>query len=1363
MGSEKLLFRLEQPHGLGDLYFEWQHGSGSYLATIGVDCIVNIFDRYGQIHERIRLPGLCCGFGWDSEGDLLAIISQPSQLLLWDANTTKKSTIDIGLKDGLTVVLWAKSSPLLAVGTVKGNVSIYNHATSKRTPIIGKHSKKISCGCWNTENLLALGSDDKTLSISNIEGDTLRMITLRGEPSDVQFSEMKLDERMGGENTVSLVICKRTLYLYNMVDPENPVELAFQQHYGNIVSYKWFGDGYILIGFTGGYFIAISTHIKEVGQELFQVKNHKNNLTGIAMCNAIGKVASCGDNTVKIHDITNLNETSSVLALTQESGIEQIGWSIDGQLLAVGTRNGSLNVYVSDMPILSAVCGSKIAILSSLTEVTLYTFKTDKTKWSPTQIVIETEPSFMAVGPYHLATGMNNRAWFYDLTKSQTRIEDAPLLLRDRQYLGVVTSIYLNVEYASVLYEGKVQLHMIEQPEVDHEDRESVIFPDANSPNVVITCHGITTDFLIYGTDMGQLVYYCIEDWMVANSYKHAVGIKDVYPDPAGTRLVFVDVKSKAYVFNNVTNEIVTIPDLPNKMSGVIWDSNLSDRNVFLIYNELEILTYIYVKLSIYGSSVKFLGSTKLVSKQVPLFMYSGDVHLASSGGQLSQLTLSTHDTSSAGVFEGVKGIEESILKKLLGLHRYVAAWETCQQSNYDAHWKMLAQDALIHLDIHLAKRAYKECGDVALGTALEHILYIEDHRLIAGYVAMLLNDYDCAQQWFLSSSNPKAALEMRRDLLQWDQALQLSKKMAPDQVPYISREYAQQLEFIGNHSEAYLHYEKGLQENIDSEQILACKCGIARTSIHCNNYKHGINMALELNNKPLFKECAEALEYKNQIPDAAMFYEKAHLHEKAASNYIKYKNWQKVGELLPNINSNKIHLQFAKAKEREGKYEDAANAYYDAKDYDSVIRLQLDYLNNPETAVELVQETKSSEGAKMVARFFQRLGDYPSAIRFLVMSQCNSEAFELAKKHGKLQLYAEVLLNTLSPDELKPQDFINVATHFENEKNNLLAGKYFYHAREYQKALRYLIKSAKNNSEENEALTTAIDVVASSNDDSLASKLIEYLLGEADGLPKDAKYLFRLYMARRQYKEASKSAIIIANEEQVNGNYRNAHDILFSMYQELKQNNIKIPQEMYWNLMLLHSYILVRLHVRKGDHLKGARMLIRVSNNISQFPSHVVPILTSTVIECHRAGLKNAAYNYAAMLVQNSEYRKQIDPKYSKKIEAVVRKQPKNGKNGVESDSTEPSTPCPYCDSPLSETEMYCEQCKNNVPFCIATGRHVVKFDFAVCPECEFPALQSEFVEVLEFEDTCPMCGEKIDPRRVIKIDDTKPYLRLE
>lgn len=50
-------------------------------------------------------------------------------------------------------------------------------------------------------------------------------------------------------------------------------------------------------------------------------------------------------------------------------------------------------------------------------------------------------------------------------------------------------------------------------------------------------------------------------------------------------------------------------------------------------------------------------------------------------------------------------------------------------------------------------------------------------------------------------------------------------------------------------------------------------------------------------------------------------------------------------------------------------RYAEAVVAYEHAKQWDSVIRLCLDHLNNPEKAVNIVRETQSLEGAKMVAR----------------------------------------------------------------------------------------------------------------------------------------------------------------------------------------------------------------------------------------------------------------------------------------------------------------------------------------------------------------------------------------------------------
>ncbi|CAG2065427.1 unnamed protein product [Timema podura] len=107
--------------------------------------------------------------------------------------------------------------------------------------------------------------------------------------------------------------------------------------------------------------------------------------------------------------------------------------------------------------------------------------------------------------------------------------------------------------------------------------------------------------------------------------------------------------------------------------------------------------------------------------------------------------------------------------------------------------------------------------------------------------------------------------------------------------------------------------------------------------------------------------------------------------------------------------------------------------------------------------------------------------------------------------------------------------------------------------------------------------------------------------------------------------------------------------------------------------------------------------------------------------------------------MLMRPEYRPHIDPKYAKKIEAVVRKPSRGSQEEVE-----PETPCPYCDSPLPESELNCDQCKTTVPFCLVTvslvgpspaaGRHIVKDDLTACPNL-----------ILESEDACPMCSETI------------------
>lgn len=296
-----------------------------------------------------------------------------------------------------------------------------------------------------------------------------------------------------------------------------------------------------------------------------------------------------------------------------------------------------------------------------------------------------------------------------------------------------------------------------------------------------------------------------------------------------------------------------------------------------------------------------------------------------------------------------------------------------------------------------------------------------------------------------------------------------------------------------------------------------------------------------------MLQECGEALIAIGHTSEAAALLEQAECWDEACALYVQLKSWPKVTAILPHVASTKLHAQYAQAKESEGNYNEAIRSYQQAGNMDSVVRVYLDHLADPHSASEIVLETRSIEGSKMLARFYQQIGDYDQALQFLILCGCISDAFALAQRHNKLRQYSELLDTS---ENAQPADYLAVAQYFENEKYTLLAGKYYFMAKEYQKALKFLLKASTFSNEENSAMSLAIDCVASSNDDRLAGQLIEFLLGETDGTPKEPKYLFRLYMARKHFKEAAKTAVIISNQEQIAGNYRSAHDLLFSMYQ---------------------------------------------------------------------------------------------------------------------------------------------------------------------------------------------------------------------
>jgi hypothetical protein len=52
--------------------------------------------------------------------------------------------------------------------------------------------------------------------------------------------------------------------------------------------------------------------------------------------------------------------------------LSQLGWSEDGQLLAISSVTGVINVYLTKLPLLASVCSHRIAFMTSLKEISVY-------------------------------------------------------------------------------------------------------------------------------------------------------------------------------------------------------------------------------------------------------------------------------------------------------------------------------------------------------------------------------------------------------------------------------------------------------------------------------------------------------------------------------------------------------------------------------------------------------------------------------------------------------------------------------------------------------------------------------------------------------------------------------------------------------------------------------------------------------------------------------------------------------------------------------------------------------------------------------------------------------------------------------
>ena len=223
----------------------------------------------------------------------------------------------------------------------------------------------------------------------------------------------------------------------------------------------------------------------------------------------------------------------------------------------------------------------------------------------------------------------------------------------------------------------------------------------------------------------------------------------------------------------------------------------------------------------------------------------------------------------------------------------------------------------------------------------------------------------------------------------------------------------------------------------------------------------------------------------------------------------------------MDQITSPSILSMIAKAKEADKNYREAEKAYEKANDFENIIRLNLEFLDNYERAKEIFHnKSKLPQCALMIANYCEQKGSKKEAIEFLVLGGKRENAFVIAQSHQEMDEYAKIILKT---DDRNIDENLKIAQYYEGKNQAGKAAKHYEKSEQLNKALKLYIQEGES------CIQDMIDMIAKAKVDALTHELVDYLMGETDNIPKEPQYTFKLYRAIGNTGQAVKIAVNIA------------------------------------------------------------------------------------------------------------------------------------------------------------------------------------------------------------------------------------------
>ena len=665
---------------------------------------------------------------------------------------------------------------------------------------------------WNSKSQLLCSSLDRTITIFDTNGNIIASTAIRGDPSTLRLCSDGPTEKL------LVVKSKKSILVYPNEDFTSPIELSMNSKYGNIMDASWANNGStILVAFSSGYLVSVSTEASTMGADIYQAKIYKSGMNDVSISRGLRRVATCGDNMIKVQELANLQEFNATFSISEGQILpEQLQFSDDGQFLSVLTKEKDLISFLSKPPSLFSSRDDRVVHLKGLSEVNVVNFS--KNGPETVSIDLEIEPAVIAVGPKLLGVAQADTVYYYGLTHSAEIKPDQlnyhypkagpkPIFaskgrLGSRKFPASVVSLETNFEYAMVLCEnGKGFIHPLNEDHILKADSH-IEFPETE--DLRITAAALSLKFFIYATSDGHLHHYDLDE--LVEFQKCSLGekmIKKIFVQPGiGTKMVLIDNQNCALVFNPLTQIFSPAVGWSEDYLGCLWEDRADGKHVFVAWNEQVISVFSYHLSTTSGPQCFSLNlNSKLPFGFKPVQFRNGSVICQNLVNTLENVYLFSHKSYTSEEFLSSYPDEfdqAKLLKAMYMVGLEKKMWALYPEVSSKKAWLLLAESLLQWLELNAAKRVFGMIGDVAMVYNLERILKCDEKFELIGHIFVILGNFSEAQQYFLKSSKPIEAFYLARDLLAWDQALELAKRFAPEEISAVCLNYGFQLELDG-------------------------------------------------------------------------------------------------------------------------------------------------------------------------------------------------------------------------------------------------------------------------------------------------------------------------------------------------------------------------------------------------------------------------------------------------------------------------------------------------------------------------------------------------------------------------------------